>query len=763
MPNLYKGFMAPFQSMATGSTDLLSTLFGWITELLVKFLDWWAEYWPKLAEIVSIVLQAIGDFWQQHGQDVIAFVTTLFEGIGTIFGDAMNIISDIITFTLALVKGDWQGAWNAIGQFVHDIWVAIVDFVSNGAKLVVRGIQVIFDVAGNLPGEVGQVFQRTSVGLGKALTDIDSFAGKLKEFFAVQYTGAKSTGDAYQKLLDDQAKAYESNQRRMKIQEFLGGIKGSLQNFKFDLPDFKGFFEKFIPEDTGIPDYMKDWGGIADDLANKLEDDGKEAKKAADETKKFADALRGLSAAGVSVLDFFVETNPAMIAFSAAVSVIRSKIADLALAIAANNDQLKAAKAELVGMQDALESTKGQLSDAQDVLGKLKDRLSDLQDELTKAKQKLQDFASPKLKGQTLLEDQIGAIQFQLKRIDMAQLMGLPLDAVISRFPVLREGMEGFLRTLPLTKDALSKVLEAFQFKKELGIDEQARKLKESAENVSKELTYDEAQKGIVDTKAQIEALTKSIQLQEQSIVNQQNVIDSLNASIKVQEQAMKNQERVIAAIEASAAAMNEQMAIYQKNLQEAEAKQNLVNTALQTAYKWFLEDRYKVAEMGAEGERVAGVMDIKTQELLASITAAATDTTSISTETLAAMVTNYQSEMAKALQEIANVQGALNAIPRDIYTTVHVSTEGAVPVTASVAEGGPQASGSFGWVTKPTHFLAGEAGPEPYWFGGASSQTPFPGGDTITVIVKAPIYGVNQLEDVIVSSIDQAKRRGRL
>ncbi len=64
------------------------------------------------------------------------------------------------------------------------------------------------------------------------------------------------------------------------------------------------------------------------------------------------------------------------------------------------------------------------------------------------------------------------------------------------------------------------------------------------------------------------------------------------------------------------------------------------------------------------------------------------------------------------------------------------------------------------GIVTGPTLAMVGEAGPEaivPLGYAGMGG-----GGGSITVNISGPVYGIEDLEDVIVAAIERAQRRGR-
>jgi hypothetical protein len=73
-------------------------------------------------------------------------------------------------------------------------------------------------------------------------------------------------------------------------------------------------------------------------------------------------------------------------------------------------------------------------------------------------------------------------------------------------------------------------------------------------------------------------------------------------------------------------------------------------------------------------------------------------------------------------------------------------------------------ATGGAGMVTRPTLFLAGEAGPEKYWFSGAQNQQPAPGGQaSITVNFNGPVFGEEEyIQTTVVDNILQALRVNR-
>ena len=317
-------------------------------------------------------------------------------------------------------------------------------------------------------------------------------------------------------------------------------------------------------------------------------------------------------------------------------------------------DQIVSLQRNIDSINTALRFHQEELRAAQAVYQEMQDRLNGLKNELSEAQRRLQELSMPRLRGMGELEMQISAVETQLKRIRLAEVMGVPLQEIIRQYPLLTEGAEAFLATLPQTQEELQRVLEQLRLTQSLKFDEQLKKLKEAATGVEEELTFEQALTQIQDTKARIGELT---------------------SAITAQEAAMRSQQAVIASIQATIDGLNATLQQLQAQLAEAQRRQDLMTQALQLAYTWLLEGRNQFTALGAEGQRVAGVMDQQAALLLRAVSAMATDTSTVSTETLAEMVRNYQLSMAEAILAVSDLRGSLNSIPREIET-IHITRQ---------------------------------------------------------------------------------------
>ncbi len=613
------------------------------------------------------------------------------------------------------------GLFLAGGPFLKGVAVGI-----KGLEALAKGFTGLAAIAKTKVGLVG-----IAIGLvaGLAWQFADAIGAAISELGkGLRNLGvelAKLPGDPFFKIgLAAQSAGVSLMQMGSDLRETrqeVGGVDSALVKLgEESLPVFDallGSVEKLGRE--GLEDLTKkldDWAGVSAKtdwqmwkMSQGMQDGAMSAETLSTAGQDLGDALTTVkdkaAAAGISMgelVQALIAVHPATLAAAAAVAYWSQQIATANLALSANRDQAEAAQAAYQGMQD---------------------HLARLNEQLSIQRQRLADLASTPLTGMGAFSAQIAAIERQLNRLKLAEL-NLPsvedirkqyaglqrtvteggttftvtgistteaeakladlrktaLGKIMAAFPEMTAEMRDYLGTLPLTNEGLQKILETLRLTQGLKFDKAMAKIKEAAEGIQKEMSYEDIIKQIGETKATIAGLT---------------------GEISIQEAAMQAQKAVIASINEAAKALNLTLAGYQLQLQTAQAQQALLNDALSIAYQWFLDDRTKMSEMGAEGVRVAGVMDEKTRALLVAISGAASNTTTTANATLAAMVAQYKLDMAKAVSEVGTLTGALNAIPTTIttvHTTVHRDVYEAAPEGSTATPEVPayQHGGSF-------------------------------------------------------------------
>jgi len=88
-----------------------------------------------------------------------------------------------------------------------------------------------------------------------------------------------------------------------------------------------------------------------------------------------------------------------------------------------------------------------------------------------------------------------------------------------------------------------------------------------------------------------------------------------------------------------------------------------------------------------------------------------------------------------------------------------HAAAAVGLGVAAAAVRAIPMAEGGSGIVTKPTLFLAGEAGPEPFAFGGANNKRGMNMGATVHLHFNGSPWAIQEAKAVAMSAIQEANR----
>ena len=110
--------VAPLQAIRNG----INTVFGWILSFITQQMNStntvWSTIWTAIYNVVN----------------------TIFALISGYISTVVNAIRTVIVVFLDLLKGDWQGAWDAIKSFFTATWDGIKAFLSN----ILDGIKAVW-------------------------------------------------------------------------------------------------------------------------------------------------------------------------------------------------------------------------------------------------------------------------------------------------------------------------------------------------------------------------------------------------------------------------------------------------------------------------------------------------------------------------------------------------------------------------------------------------------------------------------------------
>lgn len=603
-------------AVSKGAQKALQMLVGWI-----------GENGPKVVLIVKLILEKIRAFWQQYGERITATVQEYWGVIQTIVQTFMANVSEVLDLALALLQGDWEGAWESVKSILVNAWTGMIRYLSGAAKIVT-----------NIIGGIAQALGKEDPTAGWG-AKIDQWASDMEQA-GRDLLGVKSTVDQVSESASSGAKilAWAGDQWKG-----LGVAAGA------------GLDEAAMAE-QGLISVTNALGPSADSASMALDGLGDSASDAASQVGDLVAAL--------------VRVHPAAIAAAQTVATWEANVA---------------------GVNAALEANQKRQRDAQAALERTQARITALNQSLTDAKNRLQELANPRLAGMGQFEMKIQAVQDQIKRIQLAKSLGVPLDEIIARYPLLTEGAEAFVATLMPGERSLQKQLEQLQLMQSLEYDEKLRLLKNQASPLGAETTYAAAMASINATRAEIEGLT---------------------GAIAAQEAKAKRQEQALAKLRGEAERLNQALQGYQAQLQAAQAAQDLVNQGLELAYNWFLNDRAAMLAMGGEAATQVGIIDVKARELLGGVSLFAGETSEAANKAILGMVETFKTSSAEA---VVAVNTELGKIPHDIYTYHHIvrvydgGSSGPSPTQPTPIQG--RASG--GPVYAGQAYIVGEDGPE--------------------------------------------------
>lgn len=131
--------------------------------------------WTAIKEIATVIFAKLQEFWDKWGSTIIRIFSIIFDQIALVVKTAIDIIAGIIKFVMAIIQGDWAGAWDAIVSILSTVLTFLVTTLSNA-----------FDLLGEL-----------FVMLGEMLVALwnDSWA-RIGSFFAALWEGIKTLAAA---------------------------------------------------------------------------------------------------------------------------------------------------------------------------------------------------------------------------------------------------------------------------------------------------------------------------------------------------------------------------------------------------------------------------------------------------------------------------------------------------------------------------------------------------------------------------------------
>ncbi len=179
LPPLMELFSQIIDTLLPPLIELFSQIIDAIMPVIIELFTTFTEIvLPPLMElideIVAVILPPLLDQFSDLAEVVLPLVMTVFEALLPVIEPIMNTIAAVIKTVLALIKGDWEGAWSgikeffesyldyivkaiqgfkkifvgifeAIGRLVSNVWDNIVNNIKNAINVIIKGINFFIE------------------------------------------------------------------------------------------------------------------------------------------------------------------------------------------------------------------------------------------------------------------------------------------------------------------------------------------------------------------------------------------------------------------------------------------------------------------------------------------------------------------------------------------------------------------------------------------------------------------------------------------
>ncbi len=216
--NLFWAFVAPIFAA------FIALLNEEVVPVLQMFVNWFIENLPLLQEFIFTALGVIQGFWEDWGEAILGTIEFVWDTAKFIFETVLNAIQTIIEVATAIMQGDWERVWGAIGDFFIRLWEDLTKFIGEALE------------------DIGKIF--------------NTIITTLTKWYIQQW---QDTAELFTKLWEDLSKWF--NEVLEAINKFFTEIWTGIGTwFNTKLNEISKFFTDII---KGIQQFWSDtWGNI---------------------------------------------------------------------------------------------------------------------------------------------------------------------------------------------------------------------------------------------------------------------------------------------------------------------------------------------------------------------------------------------------------------------------------------------------------------------------------------------------------------------
>ena len=128
----YNNNKETFDEIGAKAKEAFEKVKTFISDTLAEAKKWWNENKDEILEaletiagLVERTLERIEKFWDIYGKNIMASVRNSWNFIKGIYNASLGMLIGQIQFFLAILTGDWKGAWDGIKNYFENVWKGI--------------------------------------------------------------------------------------------------------------------------------------------------------------------------------------------------------------------------------------------------------------------------------------------------------------------------------------------------------------------------------------------------------------------------------------------------------------------------------------------------------------------------------------------------------------------------------------------------------------------------------------------------------------
>jgi len=118
--------------MGENLPEAMEVVSTWVEENWPQIRDTIVQVIDKITEIVAGFTEWFQNVWARWGDEIMLVITTIWPPVLAIIEGTIETIKGILKTALAIIRGDWDGAWKGIKEILSGVWSLIKGIVRLG-------------------------------------------------------------------------------------------------------------------------------------------------------------------------------------------------------------------------------------------------------------------------------------------------------------------------------------------------------------------------------------------------------------------------------------------------------------------------------------------------------------------------------------------------------------------------------------------------------------------------------------------------------